>query len=280
MFSKINFISGLPRSGSTLLAAILRQNPRIHAAMTSPVGQVFGASLTAMGAENEFAVFFKEEQKRQILRGIFEGYYAHLDDRAMVFDTNRVWTSRLSALSQLFPDLKMICCVRNPAWIMDSIEQLIRKNAFDVSRIFVNPQERATVYSRAEALLNQNRMIGFSWSALREAYYGADADRMLLVDYDILASRPKECIDLIYNFIGEEPFAHDFDNVSYEAQDFDMQLVAPGLHTVTGKVEFKPRRTVLPPDLFKRCQDLIFWDQTKDTKAFSIVNQPLPTEPA
>ena len=276
MFSKINFISGLPRSGSTLLAAILRQNPRIHAAMTSPVGQVFGASLTAMGAENEFAVFFKEEQKRQILRGIFEGYYAHLDDRAMVFDTNRVWTSRLSALSQLFPDLKMICCVRNPAWIMDSIEQLIRKNAFDVSRIFVNPQERATVYSRAEALLNQNRMIGFSWSALREAYYGADADRMLLVDYDILASRPNECIDLIYNFIGEEPFPHDFDNVSYEAQDFDMQLVAPGLHTVTGKVEFKPRRTVLPPDLFKRCQDLIFWDQTKDTKAYSIVNQPLP----
>jgi sulfotransferase len=275
VYSQLNFISGLPRSGSTLLAAILRQNPRIHAAMTSPVGQVFGASLSAMGAENEFAVFFKDEQRRQILRGIFEGYYAHLDDqRPVVFDTNRVWTSRLSALSQLYPDSKMICCVRNPAWIMDSIEQLVRKNAFDVSRIFVTPQERATVYSRVEALLNQNRMIGFAWSALREAYFGADADRMLLVDYEILASRPKECIDLVYGFIGEEPFAHDFDNVSYEAQDFDMQLVAPGLHTVTGKVELKPRRTVLPPDLFKRCQDLIFWDQNKDTKAFSIVNQP------
>ena len=274
MYSRLNFISGLPRSGSTLLAAILRQNPRIHAAMTSPVGQVFGAALTAMGAENEFAVFFKDEQKRQILRGIFEGYYAHLEDRPVVFDTNRVWTSRLSALRQLFPDLKMICCVRNPAWIMDSIEQLIRKNAFDVSRIFVTPQERATVYSRAEALLNQNRMIGFSWSALREAYFGADADRMLLVDYDILASRPKECIDLIYSFIGEEPYPHDFNNVAYEAQDFDMQLVAPGLHTVSGKVELKSRRTVLPPDLFKRCQELIFWDQNKDTKAFSIVNQP------
>jgi sulfotransferase len=274
LFSRINFISGLPRSGSTLLAAILRQNPRFHAAMTSPVGQVFGAALAAMGAENEFAVFFNDAQKRQILTGVFEGYYAHLENRPVVFDTNRVWTSRLSALRQLFPELKMICCVRNPAWIMDSIEQLIRKNAFDVSRIFVTPQERATVYSRAEALLNQNRMIGFAWSALREAYFGADADHMLLVDYDILASRPKECIDLIYSFIDEKPFPHDFENVSYEAQDFDMQLVAPGLHTVTGKVELKPRRTVLPPDLFKRCQDLIFWDQNKDTKAFSIVNQP------
>ena len=274
MPKSINFISGLPRSGSTLLAAVLRQNPRIHAAMTSPVGQVFGAALTAMGAENEFAVFFKEEQKRDILRGIFEGYYAHLEDRPEIFDTNRVWTSRISALRQLFPDMKTICCVRNPAWIMDSIEQLIRKNAFDVSRIFVTPQERATVYARAEALLNQSRMIGFAWSALKEAYYGDDADAMLLVDYDILAARPKECFDLVYKFIGAEPFPHDFDHVAYEAPDFDMQLVAPGLHTVTGKVELKPRRTILPPDLFKRCQDLIFWGNSADSKAYKIVNQP------
>jgi len=34
---KAHFISGLPRSGSTLLAALLRQNPRFHAAMTIPV---------------------------------------------------------------------------------------------------------------------------------------------------------------------------------------------------------------------------------------------------
>ncbi|MEZ2280070.1 MAG: sulfotransferase [Microcoleus sp.] len=33
-----HFISGLPRSGSTLLAALLRQNPRFHSAMTSPIG--------------------------------------------------------------------------------------------------------------------------------------------------------------------------------------------------------------------------------------------------
>ena len=47
---KLHFISGLPRSGSTLLAGILRQNPRFHAAMTGPVGALFGAMLNAMGA--------------------------------------------------------------------------------------------------------------------------------------------------------------------------------------------------------------------------------------
>src|SRR3569832_2806671 len=38
---KYHFISGLPRSGSTLLAALLLQNPRFHAGMTSPVGTLF-----------------------------------------------------------------------------------------------------------------------------------------------------------------------------------------------------------------------------------------------
>jgi sulfotransferase len=273
---KLHFISGLPRSGSTLLSAILRQNPRFHAAMTSPVGPVFNACLTAMGAENEFAVFFLEEQKRAILKGIFEGYYAYagVEAKEVVFDTNRMWTSRLSAVRQLYPNAKMVCCVRNPAWIMDSIELLIRRNAFDVSRLFVSANERATVYTRAEALLNHNRMIGYAWSGLKEAYYSADADRMLLVDYDILASRPKECLDLIYGFIGEEPFAHDFEDVEYEANDFDMLMIAKGLHTVHGRVEIKPRQTILPPDLFQRFQQLIFWRDPAGSKAFSIVHKP------
>lgn len=271
MQKTIHFISGLPRSGSTLLSAILRQNPKIHAGMTSPVGPVFNAALTAMGAENEFSVFFKEEQKRDILMGVFDGFYKHVDAPGVVFDTNRMWTSRLAAVRKLFPESKMICCVRNPAWVMDSVERLIRKNAFDVSRIFNNAQERSTVYTRADALLNPHRMIGFAWSALKEAYYSENSDMLLLVDYDLLASRPGEVLPLIYGFIGEEPFDHDFDNVEYEAEDFDTQLLAKGLHTVRGKVELKPRQTILPPDLFKRCQDLIFWHDARGTKAFRIV---------
>ena len=279
MEQTVHFISGLPRAGSTLLSAILRQNPKFHAGMTSPIGPVFNAALTAMGAENEFSVFFKEEQKRDILMGVFDGFYRHVDAPGVVFDTNRMWTSRLAAVRKLFPASKMICCVRNPAWVMDSVERLIRKNAFDVSRIFNNAQERSTVYTRADALLNPHRMIGFAWSALKEAYYSENSDMLLLVDYDLLASRPGEVLPLIYDFIGEEPFEHDFDNVEYEAENFDSQLLAKGLHTVRGKVELKPRQTILPPDLFKRCQDLVFWQDARGTKAHRIVvTQDAPSE--
>ncbi|MEM8791353.1 MAG: sulfotransferase [Pseudomonadota bacterium] len=270
----MHFISGLPRSGSTLLSAILRQNPQFHAAMTSPVGPLFNACLNAMGAENEFAVFFDDAQKTAILGGLFENYYGPLTQADVVFDTNRMWCSKLSAVRRLFPGTRMICCVRNPAWVLDSIERLVRRNAFDVSRMFSNPAERSTVYTRADALLNAGRMIGFAWSALKEAYYSEDSDMMLLLDYDLLASRPAEVLPLLYDFISEEPFEHDFENVEYEAEDFDQQMLARGLHTVRGRVELKPRQTILPPDLFKRCEDLAFWKDPCGTKAHRIVVTP------
>jgi sulfotransferase len=77
---KVHFISGLPRSGSTLLSAILRQNPAFHAAMSSPVGSLFDAALGTMSTNSEFSVFFPEEKRRAILENLMQTYYADQDD--------------------------------------------------------------------------------------------------------------------------------------------------------------------------------------------------------
>ncbi|MEG4631367.1 sulfotransferase [Microcoleus sp. AR_TQ3_B6] len=154
---KIHFISGLPRSGSTLLGALLRQNPRFHASMSSPVGSLVSRILEAMSEDNEFSVFITPEQKRALTLGIFSTFYESQADKEVIFDTNRLWCSKLSLIQELFPTSKVICCVRNVAWIMDSIERLVRKNSFDVSRLFNNPNERATVYTRTETLSQGSR---------------------------------------------------------------------------------------------------------------------------
>ena len=70
--------------------------------------------------------------------------------------------------------------------------------------------------------------------------------------------------------------AMDFDgvdDVEYEAENFDSQLIVKGLHTVRGKVEFKPRNTILPPDLFEQGEKLMFWVNQTATKAYRIVPQ-------
>ena len=69
MVTAVHFISGLPRSGSTLLSALLRQNPRFAAAMTSPVAPMCAALHKKM-CGGEFGVFFDDTKRAVILRGI------------------------------------------------------------------------------------------------------------------------------------------------------------------------------------------------------------------
>lgn len=255
-----HFISGLPRSGSTLLSAILLQNPRFHAGMSSPVASLFSNVLGQCSAGSEFASMIDINARRRLLRGIFESYYADKTDKSIVFDTNRGWSSRLPALMDLFPKSKVIACVRNVAWIMDSIERVYRNNPFENTKLFVDDTERNTVYSRVETLAQRNRLVGFAWASLKEAYYGENADSLLLIDYDLLAQAPERVMRLVYEFIGEPWFEHDFNNLSYDAPQFDDALGVSGLHKVKPRVAFESRHTILPPDLFEQYSKLSFWN--------------------
>lgn len=274
---KFHFISGLPRSGSTLTAGILRQNPRFHAGMSSPVAGLFEGIISQVSAGTELSTMVSQEQRARILRGLFDSYYSDVEAE-VIFDTNRAWTANMPALMKLFPDSKLICLVRDLSWIMDSMELQFRQNAFENTRLFNSPAERSTVYTRVEAMAGANRLVGFPWHALREACYSEFADRIVIVEYELLAMRPKEVFGLLYEFIGEAPYEHDFKAVDYDAPNFDAHLGLDGLHRVHSQVEPRPRSTILPPDLFERYSKLSFWRNLENSRAFRIVNRQDETE--
>ena len=117
----LHFLSGLPRSGSTLLAAILRQNPALHANITSPLGSMVGALLADMSAGNETSVFIDDAQRTAVLRGLFAS-------------TTPTGAGRRARLARL-PRPKVIR-VRVP-WIIDSVESLLaatRSTIFDFDK--------------------------------------------------------------------------------------------------------------------------------------------------
>ena len=254
----IHFISGLPRAGSTLLAGILRQNPRFHAGMTSPVGAMYMALETAMSRRNETAVFIDEHQRRAVLKGLFANYYDGIHTQKLVFDTNRAWCTKLPALVQLFPNARFICCVRNIGWIMDSVERLVRRNAFELSGMF-GFEPGGTVYSRINRLAASDGLVGYALDALREAFFGEQAAKLILVEYQALTRAPRDTLHHLYTMLGEPAFEHDFENVVYEADDFDAALGTSGLHTVRRRVEWVERQSILPPGLFERFENDMFW---------------------
>ncbi|HQT27579.1 MAG TPA: sulfotransferase, partial [Burkholderiales bacterium] len=102
MTRRAHFISGLPRSGSTLLSALLRQNPSFTAAMTSPVVSLLGAVHPKM-CGGEFGVFFDDAKRAALLRSIFETYHSGAPSEGVIFDTNRLWTGRSALIGEIFP---------------------------------------------------------------------------------------------------------------------------------------------------------------------------------
>ncbi len=254
---RIHFISGLPRSGSTLLEGILRQNPRFHAAVASPLPDMFSALVRSMSGFNEESIFISDEQRRRILRSVIEAYYA---DRAgqVIFDTGRSWTARLPALAELFPEARIIACVRSPAWILDSVERHIQRNPFGAQRMF-SFDVRGNVYTRVETLMAKDGLVRRALSNLRQAWFGEFANRLIAVPYDRLVSNPADTISRLYEAIGEAPYAHDFNQVEYNEPQYDQHLGLPGFHKVSGPVRAAVRESILPPEIFKQYNDS-FWN--------------------
>ncbi len=226
--------------------------------MGSPVGGLFDTLQGEMSGRNEYAMFIDEVQRQRILRGLFDDYYGDEFGADVVFDTHRIWCSKLRILKVLFPQAKVIACVRDMPWIIDSIEQLVRSNALQPSSIF-NYESGSTVYSRSEVLAHDDGMVGFAYNALKEAYYGEDTSNLMVLQYETLVSNPVAAVRAIYAFIDEPVFSHDLENVSLDADEFDRRAGTPGLHAVRKKVEARERVSVLPPDVFQRFEKDAFW---------------------
>lgn len=225
--------------------------------MSSPLVGLFGALLDAMSARHEFSAGIDDTTRERILHGLFDDFYA---DRTaeVIFDTSRDWCGWMPAIARLFPAAKVIACVRELQWVVDSIERLVQRNILTPSSMF-NYTAGGTVYSRAQQVVEPEGMVGGPYDALRQACYGAQRDRLLLLQYETLTTDPDRAMRAIYAFLGEPLFEHDFDHVAYDVSTFDERAGTPGLHTVRPTVKAEPRDTLLPPDLFKRFVNDAFW---------------------
>src|ERR1700749_1026830 len=249
---KFHFISGLPRAGSTLLAPILNQNPRFRAGMTSPLADIMGVVIAEASSKNDFSFDVSDEQRVAVLRGLVENFYSVQPGADVVFDTSRLWCSRMQLLDALFPGVKVIACVRQLAWVLDSMERLVRRQPVSVSKVF-RFDTNTTVYSRIEALTDPRGMVGFAFQSVKDAFYGQYAPgQLLLLTYESLVSDPAKTLRALYQFIGEPWFEHDFENIEYSANEFDERVGMPGLHNVRRKLEVIDRTSILPPEIFNR----------------------------
>ena len=254
----------MPRAGTTLLAAILNQNPRFRAGMTSPLADIMGVVMAEASGKNDFSFDVSDEQRVALLRGLVDNFYSGQANAGVIFDTSRLWCSRMQLLGALLPGAKVIACVRHLPWVLDSMERLVRRQPVGVGKVF-RFDTNTTVYSRVEALTDPRGMVGFAFQATKDAFYGQYAPgHLLLLTYESLARNPLAAMRAVYQFIGEPWFEHDFEHVAYNADEFDARIGMPGLHTVRQKVEPVEHTSVLPREIFSRFANESFWMDPKN----------------
>lgn len=256
MNKKYHCITGLPRSGSTLLVSILRQNPAFHASISDSlcglVGNTISSCQRGPGMKHEVPL----EKRKNIVKHLIDGFYYDVD-KPVIFNTNRGWTFVTNVVKDILPDAKMIVCVRDINWIIDSFELAQRKNPFTVSSMF--PRGHAgNVYTRVSSLMGDDGIVGNPYLGVKQALAGPDKNMLYILEYEHLTKNPEQALRSIYEFIGAPYFEHDFNNVEGSWDEYDEEIGIK-LHTVKRKVEFVPREHILPPDILDRYKDMEFW---------------------
>jgi sulfotransferase len=265
------FISGLPRSGSTLLSGILRQNPDFYADIASPVEALTGTAIDVItSSENNLTT--SEDQRKNLIYGIFDGYYQHIE-KPVIFDSSRGWTKRTNFLQALFPYTKILCPVRDIVSILNSFEVILNKNCFYTKQInekvfsqniFIRTQE---IFERE--LINHH--------AFLHEGYALNPEMIYFIEYENLCEDPEKTMKGVYEFLEKPYYAHDFENVEYSNENFDKACNLKDLHTIKKKVEYKPPRNVLPPDIVEKYENMNmeFWRKSykKVSKSTSLSYQ-------
>jgi len=259
----IHMIAGLPRSGSTLLCNILNQNPRFHATSTSGILEIVLTIRNQWENVAEFRASPNKEGKAAVLKQILPSYYSTID-RPVVFDKSRGWGAYIEMAEHILDrKIKMLVPVRDIVDILASFEKLYRSQSHE----WQFPQEKnnfaewQTVEGRAGIFMRNDQPVGAAYNRIRDALSRGFADRLLFIEFEHLTTDPHTTMESIYNFLGEDHFEHDFNNVEQVTHENDDMHGIPGLHTIRPKVEpvIVDAKSLIGEQAFNRFNDAQFW---------------------
>ncbi len=264
---KLHFLSGLPRSGSTVLAAILNQNPQTHVSTTSGLGAALDALATTWHREPLLEKNDRDRKKlANAMRGLIHGYYDEITSKPVVIDKARNWPLPVvvSAMAQVLGHKpRIIATVRS---VPDCMASFVR----------VAKPENLDDFIQQSGLMAHLKS---SYQVLQAGYL-ADPECFLFVEYEDLLSDPRTQLQRIHDFLGLDPFEYDFDRIDGSTVKEDDE----GLHGVAGLHDIKPKlgrqhnqspRNVLKHHYIEFCQPEFWLSKPRTTPDIDLLDLQL-----
>lgn len=225
------FLSGLARSGSTLLGSILNQNPDIHVSPTSPLLDIFCLTeLDYIKMEIQYT-YDKTSSIDNLHKVLAPSFYQHIN-KPYVIDKHRGWPKNIDQIKKYITDNpKIICTYRPMTEICTSFLKLMNKDPNNiVDRNLKDRGLEINTYNRAMSLWYE-----YAEDPYHSFKYGLEncRENILVVNYDDIVNNIENQLTRIYSFLEIPNFKHTFDNIENtcgEAKDIEWGF--EGLHNI------------------------------------------------
>lgn len=241
-------LSGLPRTGSTLLSAILSQNPKIHAEGNSAVCQLMWDTYVSCTNSCAEQLLANNRQKTvfDVISSIPSTYYKDiLEEETIIIDKSRSWTLEPNVRlleNYVDPNIKMIVLERPVEEIVKSFIKLYKKNGMDFDALgLLKPMSEPLMRSKA----------GLEWAKKNN-----QKNTFLFIQYKELVEEPRKVIEKIYEFFDWVPFEHSFENIVVKYPENDQVYNLAGQHDVREKIEVLQNNVELSQEILDKIASL------------------------
>jgi len=221
------FLVAQPRSGNTLFASIMNQNPEIAATPNSITLEIM-KDLFLLKNTDVFLNYPDHRSLDNVLDSVFDTYYKDWPQR-IIIDRGPVTTPGNFQLMQKHfkRPFKCIVLLRDLMDVLASYMQWYTENpdAFPNRYNCKNDEEKLAM------LMNKDGAVAKTLEAMKNAHNHLDICHF--VKYDDLVTNPEQEFRKIYQFIGEPYFNHRFNNldqVKVNGLPYDDKIVGNNMH--------------------------------------------------
>lgn len=256
-------VTGLPRSGSTLLCQLLAEHPEIGCeGHSSPLCNLILA-LRRLVSDDQFFLSQLDVQFEQsyanlksAMQGFLRGWHEQ-NGRPVVVDKNRAWLHCIELLLELAPEAKLVVTVRELGQIYGSIEAQHQKTLLVD---FIDHLADYDCFGRADQLFAKDKAVGAPLISLRAM---ADLppkvkERIYLLKFEDLMAAPGPTMDRLYAWLGVAPHTHDFGRLTVRPHESDSHYRMKYRHRQHDHLA-APARHEVPPRIQRQIESACAW---------------------
>ena len=240
MDKKIYFISGLPRSGNTLLASILNENQNITATGHSFIPDMFYHLKYAEQNSPTFKNYPDINNLNNVYKNIINNYYYNYKTQFVIERGDWITPYNFNVLQQFCPNkIKIVILVRDVLDIIKSYLKICRDNPNFYINYRYNLLDKTTLYkneieTKVDIIMEKG---GYVDTILYSIKWLKDNDLLknfILIDYKDLVLNKKETVNKIYEYYDIPVFKHTFKKLKQIPIYNDKVLNAP-IHKINTK---------------------------------------------